>query len=143
MIAGAVTTALAGQPDPRFDGVWIGTETFHRGDKVAFNPNDPTAKRATIAIAESGKRLGIVDGPGRGQYEIAAETNGNLLTYQVPGWDKSMREKLRMLPGRHCKLTLSADGKTLTEDGIETTATHGSMPADFQNIKGVFHRQSR
>jgi hypothetical protein len=143
LLTPTLTTSLAGQPDRRFDGVWVGIETFHRGDAIPFNPKDAIAKRTVIAIADSGKRLGIVEGANPGQYQVTTDSNGPILWYQVPGWDTSLRATLRMKPGRRCKLTLSADGNTLTEDGLNTTATKGANPADFQNIKGLFHRQSR
>jgi len=127
-----VTAVIAGQVDPRFDGKWVGVETFtpeHSGSPIA---HPPVPGSTVIVISDSGKALGILQGLSPGRYEVSLGSHGNTLIFR----------SLYPLAGRaNGFLTLSPDGETLTETGS------GIMPmspvALNCKIKGSFHRQRK
>jgi hypothetical protein len=126
-------TARAGQPDPRFEGVWIGNEIY----TVYLSANqlagsEPTRMTALIAIGEGGKVFGVLQGLGPGRYEVSSGSDGNKLIF------KSHRTGT----GRtSCTFVLSADGNTLTETGFGLLP--GKPYAVECSISGTLHRRSK
>jgi hypothetical protein len=96
--------AAQAEPDARFDGIWVGVETCTPSS--ALKPDQqksiPRPRNTTIAIAKSGTMVGIIGGACPGRYERVRRT-GNTLTFGVSDCNLSV--------------TLSPDGKTLTEQG--------------------------
>jgi hypothetical protein len=128
--------ALAGPPDNRFDGMWIGTETTGpraatpvagsgAGTGTASMLESLTQKRpAKISIAKGGTMLAIQEGACLG-HSSDIHRSGNVITFQAGDCK--------------CELTLSSDGNTLTEKG-SPLSTSGSKRVATQ-IMGTFHRQ--
>lgn len=125
------------QWDPRFDGIWTGTETDTRQVQISQNPIkfEPqySTRTVQIVIAQGGKLIGIVGGICAGRFSNVWWT-GRRLNFAA----------------RDCKLSvdLSADGKTLTEHGkIEykhlAVGPPGAGLREFQayQIFGTFHRR--
>ena len=132
----------AGTVDTRFNGVWIGTETFVT-EQFEFQVNfiSRTIKDDAV-IAIDSRNVGIIRGqyPGRYQLMQAASAN-NKLTYTPYGKHGSMRTGQLIIrePGRDWgRLVLSADGNTLTESGAGTIAI--GRTAQLCSFSGVFHR---
>jgi hypothetical protein len=127
-----LSTALAGQPDPRFEGVWVGTETYTAYNSATQFGGAPIRMPAMIAIGEGGKVFGVLQGLGPGRYDTSSRSNGNKLTFN----------STRSGTGRNsCTFVLSADGNTITETGF------GLLPADRAavtcSISGTLHRKSK
>src|SRR6185312_12166728 len=102
------TAALAGQVDPRFDGTWVGVETFTPEHSRSPITHPPVPESTVIVISDSGKALGILQRLSPGRYEVSLGSHGNKLIFR----------SLYPLVGRsNGFLTLSADGETLTETG--------------------------
>jgi hypothetical protein len=121
--------------DSRFDGTWIGTETatlqMWTSDPKAKRPA-PSSAKTTIIVAQGGKLVGKIGGVCPGRFEHVRWA-GNSLNFDA----------------HYCRLkvTLSPDGKTLTENGLIDQNTGysyatGARPSyrTFQ-ITGTFHRQ--
>ena len=146
LIAGLVCVSAA-QPDSRFDGVWVGTETVMRVDYSilggAHSDPYPETRPSKIAIAQGGSLLGVLEGFGPGRY-TDIHRSGNTLVFQAGA--------------RKSELSLSADGSTLTERGVVPNtvtlnagarqgATSGH-PSTIQGpgataVTGSFHREGR
>ena len=86
--------AAQGQPNSRFDGIWVGSETLQLGG----------TRQAEIAIAQQGRLLGGIKGFYVGRYSQVS-WSGNVLVFQAGG-------------DRRSELTLSPDGKTMMENGV-------------------------
>ena len=135
------TQAFAGEPDPRFEGVWKGVETIHISANLGQVSNAPIQKPAVIAIGDRGKILAVVQGLYPGRYKV-------LTTWSSArrGAPLGSRMAFNMFPGLirgplhrdQCDLELSADGKTLTEYGL--AGLPGVPHAVFCEITGTFHR---
>jgi hypothetical protein len=135
----SVTTARA---DDRLDGTWEGTEKVSLANRTDCpKPNYAPTLPAKLIIA--GSLFAVVDGYGPGRYTGVQKSFGTL-TFEVPNTRRGV-------------LTISADGKTLTEKGFirRTTtvtsgqrggATSGQPPqvsgktACLDDITGIFHR---
>ena len=125
--------ASAGQPDPRFYGVWVGVETYEipaHGGRYAQWGAAPATKSAAIGIGDSGKTLAFGQGLLQGRVEISPWWGKNALNFRVRS-STSFRT--------HGKLVLSADGNTLTETAFALLP--GSPAPVTCNISGTFHRQ--
>ena len=132
---GLLTCAAQTQADSRIDGIWVGTETV-TAQMITWDPKakkpPPTSAQVTIAIAQGGTLLGKIGGvcPGRFQH---VWWKGNVLNFDA----------------HNCKLSvsLSSDGKTLTESGstaqVTGTWSGSGAPSGYKNslISGTFHRQ--
>jgi len=126
--------AVQAQPDSRFDGIWVGTEIVTQ----PFRPKPKVieSRPAQIVIAQGGTLLAVANGHCPGRYADVHRSNNTLL-----------------LQARDCKLevTLSGDGKTLTEKGSSMGVIHRTVPTgptlerhrDFVTVEiaGTFHRQ--
>jgi hypothetical protein len=125
------------QPDRHFDGIWYGTETLSSpGANSDEQKSVPPPHDIAIAIAQGGTQVGILGGVCPGRY-TKVRHSGNTLTFGVAD----------------CQLTvtLSPDGKTLTEQGscrrpttwmVRMGIGSGVWPVTWLplQIKGVFHR---
>jgi hypothetical protein len=108
--------------DPRFDGRWIGVETFrHTSGYEAWAGQTPQVT-AVIIIAKSGTMVGVVAGFAPGRYLISPKSKGNTIMFN------SER--------RRAKLVLSPDGNTMKEDGAATIAVQhfGNAAPNFGNL---------
>ena len=113
-----------GPLDPRFDGKWVGIETFvHHNGFESFS-GAPQMK-AVIMIADSGTTVGVVEGFAPGRYLISPKSKGNTILFDAPL--------------RRAKLTLSADGNTMKEDGNAAVFVHGRGKVLTQ-LNATFHR---
>jgi hypothetical protein len=135
---GAICAAQA-PPDSRFDGIWVGTETLTPTAKINADEQKriPGPHRTTIAIAKGATMVGIIDGVCPGRYQ-QIRRGGNTLTFSAADC--------------HLTVTLSADGKTLTEQGncnrptmwaVRMGVGSGVWPVTWVplRINGTFHRQ--
>jgi hypothetical protein len=116
----AFSSLVAGQPDRRFDGTWVGTETVLKFEQRGFGGKSdpyPENRKAKIIIAEGGPLLGMVDGFCPGRYAEVSHS-GNRLIFRGRNQEKSWGSEL----------TLSANGTTLTENG--------GIPASIQMFAG-------
>jgi hypothetical protein len=130
-----LSDASAGQPDPRFYGVWVGMETYEipaHGGRYGQWGAAPAKKSAVIGIGESGQTLAFGQGLLQGRVEISPWWGKNALDFRVRS-NTSLRT--------HGKLVLSADGNTLTETAFALLP--GRPFAITCNISGTFHRQPR
>ena len=137
-------SAPGAQADRNFDGVWVGTETTGPRSAIATTTKGAGSgtsnmlqsmsetHRAKIIIAEGGKLLAIAEGNCPGRY-TDVHRSGNVLSFQAGD----------------CKLevSLSADGKTLTEkgNGTKSLATGTGMARYTKQvavqITGSFSKQ--
>lgn len=131
------------QTDSRFDGIWVGNETLTPASKVSPDVQKRISgpHAITIAIAKGGTLLGIIGGVWTARYEHIRRS-GNTLTFSG----------LTFGGGTDCHLavTLSPDGKTLTEQGNCNYPTtwavrqggSGSWPVSWVSlqINGIFHK---
>src|SRR5713101_4194690 len=105
-----LSVASAGQPDPRFYGIWVGVETYVIPAYVMRDYGQwgqaPVKKSAVIGIDDSGQTLAFGQGLLQGRVEISSSWGENTLGFSVRS-----RNSFRT----HGKLVLSADGNTLTE----------------------------
>ena len=143
VLVSATSGISAGAADNRFDGIWVGTESVmgheFRGQQRSESYATKTA--ATIAIAQGGTLLAVVEGYGTGRYSDVRHA-GNTIVFHAGQ--------------RVGQLTLSSDGQTLTEKGVipgfaimnygqregaisghtRTVATKGTG-----EVTGIFHRK--
>ena len=126
-----LSAALAGQPDPRFEGVWVGVETYTVYATHTQWGHAPIRTPAVIAIGDAGRVFAVMQGPSPGRYEVSRRSNGNKLMFQS-------RYSGARTGGT---LVLSADANTLTETGW------GFLPGDAGpvncSITATFHRQGQ
>ena len=101
--AGYAAAAEPAAIDPRFDGKWIGTETFYHNNSIETWAGKAPQVKAILVIADHGKTIGFIAGFAPGKYIISPKSKGNTIFF-----DSALRK---------AKLTLSADGNTITEDG--------------------------
>jgi hypothetical protein len=95
----------AAQSDQRLDGIWVGTEAASAGSsRLGTNEQKfvPPPRQIQIIIAQGGTMVGIISGICPGRYEHVQRA-GDTLTFGA----------------KDCvmKVTLSRDGKNLTEHG--------------------------
>jgi hypothetical protein len=121
----ALSAGYAGQPDPRFYGLWVGAETYE------IPAQSPVKKSAMLAISDSGKTLAFGQGLLQGIVEISASWGQNTLDFKA---------RSPISRRTHGTLILSADGKTLTETALALLPRAPGSVATC-NISGMFHRQ--
>jgi hypothetical protein len=136
-------SVFAGQPDPRFEGIWKGVETYQVPARMLQVGAAPIQKSAVIAIGDSGRILAVVQGLYPGRYAVSPKwlsdlsrvSGGNTLfyaTFDSPNWGYHLARGA-------CKLVLSPDGNTLTETG---GAMLPGIPGPVScEITATFHRQ--
>src|SRR6266705_137784 len=136
-----LSVASAGQPDPRFYGIWVGVETYeipaHGGPNGQWG-EAPVKKSAVVVIGDSGQTLAFSQGLLQGRVEISPRWGENTLDFTV-------RTRPSLRTGG--KLVLSADGNTLTETVL---ALLPERPAGRElnskvtcNSSGTLHRQGK
>jgi hypothetical protein len=129
-----VSIASAGEVDARFDGKWIGVETF----PLTTAPYKLTSKvpqvTIVIAIAQSGKVLVVLSGFIAGRYPISPKSGGNILIFS--GGNGFQGRK-------YCRLKLSADGNTFEEMGSVVMRARSPWPLVSAQVYGTFHRVSK
>jgi hypothetical protein len=128
-----VSVTRAGTPDPRFEGVWVGPETYTAYYSVSQQGTfEPVHMTALIAIGPGGKTFGVLQGLGPGRYDVSSKSDGSKLMF---------KSTLSGTGRNNCTFVLSADGNTLTETGF------GLLPAKPYaitcNITGTLHRKSK
>ncbi len=132
----------AGQVEPRFDGVWSGVEII-QGYFVRSQlggGQTPGRLPAVIAIGDSGKMFGVLQGLTPGRANVSPKSDGNTLIYKLPELHPKGAHGLFF--GRtDGKLVLSADGNTLTETA--NAILPGTRRPVYCFITGTFHRQPK
>ncbi len=140
-----LSVASAGQPDPRFYGIWVGVETYeipaHGGPNGQWG-EAPVKKSAVIGIGDSGQTLAFGQGLLQGRVEISPRWGENSLDFRVSSSAFWLGMSQKVVLGRtHGRLVLSADGNTLTETAFALLP--GRPFAVTCNISGMFHRQGK
>lgn len=126
-------TAQAGTPDPRFEGVWVGNETYTVNlSSTQLAGSEPVRTSAAIVIGPGGKEFGVIEGLGPGKYLTTSRSNGNKLIFasHLSGTGRTSGT-----------FELSADGNTITENGFGLLP--GRPYAVECSIKGTFHRKAK
>ena len=124
--------ARAGGPiDPRFEGVWVATESCQIDNVLGSGAYPPENVPATIVIDPASGMMGVLSGLGPGKYKISqSQSKGNKIYFSshLTGTGRTQGTFI-----------LSADGNTITENGF------GLWPckpyACTCTIKGTFHRK--
>jgi hypothetical protein len=124
--------SLAGELDPRFEGIWVGTETYQIEASRTQQGFPPDRMEAMIVIDPAGRAFGVLAGLGKGKYEATKDSSGTKLNFnsQLTG---SGRNKLTFV--------LSPDGNTIKETGF---GTYPCKPyACTCRITGTLHRRGK
>ena len=134
------STALAGEVDPRFDGRWVGSETYQYG---RGGPGGVVTRilpvQTILGIADHGKTLGITKGWAKGRYEIvASKSSGDTLQFQMPN---TQGDKFLYIGRQHCTLSLSTDGNTIKESGLVILSIDRGGHGLGAVMWGTFRRQ--
>src|SRR5579864_8293209 len=148
--AAALSSAIAGGVDPRFDGKWVGVERFDVSSAGTRDWAGATPESTTmIVIGRSGQLLGVLSGLGPGRYEVSPKSAGNTLMFDMP----NHKAGENYIGRKDCTLTLSADGSTLKEEGYalvpihphaDSNANHGIVrTAMLCQVTAVFKRVGR
>ena len=121
--------------DARFDGKWIGVETF----PLITAPYKLVSKvpqvTTVIAIAQSGKMLVVLSGFVPGRYPmISPKSGGNILIFSGGNGFRGRK---------YCRLKLSADGNTFEEMGSVVMRARSPWPLVSAQVYGTFHRVSK
>jgi hypothetical protein len=123
----------------RFDGIWEGVETLNPVNNLSAEEAKkevPPPHTMAIAIAQSGTSVGVLGGTCPGRYSKVRQ-EGNTLSFEVNDC--------------HIKVILSADGKTLHEEGscnrprgwlISSNGVFGTRAVSWIGLRmtGTFHR---
>ena len=115
--------------DPRFDGRWVGIEIIEHHNASESLAGPAPQIKTTILIADSGKSVGIISQFASGRYIISSKSKGRTIMF-----DSALRR---------AKLTLSADGNTIKEDG--NAAVYGGRLRGnvLCQCTGTFHRSGK
>jgi hypothetical protein len=129
-LASLIMTSVTFAGNQSFDGIWVGTETDAEVSNNLNPPNKPNSTSGTviIVVSEGGKLVGKIRGAGLGRYENIAR-HGNTLDFGAGN------TKL--------EVTLSADGHTLSENGMIEAHVGGGRGGSWIwriRVSGVFHR---
>jgi len=103
-----ISIAVANQIDSRFDGTWVGVETFPVEGRFHWNGQIPQA-RTVLSISNSGQNVRVVSGFVPGIYFVSPKSSGSSLIFYGSNGVQGRKE---------CRLELSPDGNTLKESGI-------------------------
>jgi hypothetical protein len=128
--------AFASQLDRRFEGIWVGVETFQVPANFMQWGEAPSQKPVVIAIGDSGRIIAVAQGFGFGRYQVQGNSSGNTLLFKQFG-GASLSEG-RLGGG----LTLSPDGNTITEKGEAFLLAGGPHPV-MCHITATLHRQGK
>ena len=132
-LIGTLPARAGGPIDPRFEGVWEGTETYQVENSATQNGYPPQYMTATIVIDPAGGMFGVLGGLGPGKYQISKS--------QSKGAKLFFSSALTGTGRTQGTFVLSADGNTLTENGF------GLWPCKPYSctctIKATFHRKGK
>ena len=130
-IASAVVS-LAGELDPRFEGVWVGTESYQVEASGTQQGYPAVRMEAMIVIDPKSKAFGVLGGLGKGKYEATKDSSGTKLNF---------KSHLTGTGRNQLTFVLSADGNTITETGF---GTYPCKPyACTCRITGTLHRKGK
>jgi hypothetical protein len=128
----ALNSAFGGQPDPRFEGVWVGMESYGIFNTATQQGQSTRPGPATIVIDPAGMQFGVIGGLGIGKYKLNPRSNGNKIWFEQ-GRSGTGRNKTTFV--------LSADGNTITETGF---GLYPCVPYACEcEIKATLHRKPR
>jgi hypothetical protein len=127
--------ASAGEVDRRFEGVWVGVETFQVFANFMQKGEAPVQKSVVIAVGDGGRVMAVAQGFGYGRYEITARSKGNTLEFQRSG---SATMDIGRTSGT---LVLSPDGNTMKEKGFAFLP--GTPNPVMCNITATLRRQNK
>jgi hypothetical protein len=124
--------AAAGQVDPRFEGVWVGTESYGIFNTATQAGQSTRPEQAVIVIDPAGMQFGVLAGLGPGKYKLKTRSGGNKIWF----------EDTRSGTGRNkTTFVLSADGNTITETGF---GLYPCLPYSCEcEIKATLHRRGK
>ena len=109
VLSASLSNASASAPDPRFEGIWVGTENYAIFNTATQYGQSVPPGTAMIVIDPAGMQFGVLEGLGPGKYKLHPSPSGNKI------WCSSTRSGT----GRNkCTFVLSADGNTITESGF-------------------------
>ena len=120
--------AEAGPLDPRFDGRWVGIETVTFRNGVESLAGTAPQQKTTLIIADSGKSVGVLSQWAPGRYLLSPKSKDRTIMF-----DSALRR---------AKLTLSADGNTIKEDGNLAVHARGRGNILCQ-VSATFHRSGK
>jgi len=124
--------SFAGELDPRFEGVWVGTESYEIETSRTQQAYPAQRMEAMIVIDPGSKAFGVLAGLGKGKYEGTKDSSGTKLNF---------RSHLTGSGRNQITLVLSADGSTITETGF---GTYPCKPyACTCRITGTLHRKGK
>src|SRR3954469_8464246 len=69
------------QVDPRFQGVWVGRETYSINTSATQQAESPENMEATIVIHPASGSFGVLQGLGPGKYKSGAKSKGNKVIF--------------------------------------------------------------
>ena len=131
-LAAATSISLADDLDPRFEGMWVGMETYSINTSATQQAHPPIRQEATIVVDPKGRMFGVLQGLGRGKYEATKNSSGTKLSF---------KSHLTGSGRNQLTLTLSPDGNTITETGF---GTYPCKPyACTCDITGTLHRKGK
>ena len=108
-LSASLLAASAGPPDPRFEGIWVGTEKYNIFNTATQYGQSVPPGAAMIVIDPAGMQFGVLEGLGPGKYKLHPGSSGNKI------WFQSSRSGT----GRNkSTFVLSGDGNTITESGF-------------------------
>jgi len=117
-----------GPLDPRFDGRWVGIETMTFRNAAETLAGPAPQKKTTLIIADSGKSVGVLSEWAPGRYLLSPKSKDRTIIF-----DSALRR---------AKLTLSADGSTIEEDG--NLAVHAPGRGNILcQVAATFHRSGK
>jgi hypothetical protein len=127
-----LTSASAGEIDPRFQGMWVGSETYTIPNTATQPGQGSEHGSAAIVIDPASGYFGVLQGLGPGKYKISDRSKASkiMFSHAMSGTGRNSMT-----------LTLSADGNTITETGF------GLWPCKPYScectISGTFHRKGK
>jgi len=128
----SLSNAIAGQPDPRFEGVWVGTESYSVFKSATQDGQSAPSAEVMIVIDPKGMQFGVLSGLGPGKYKLSSGSNGNKIWFSE-GKSGTGRNKTTFV--------LSADGNTITETGF---GLYPCKPYACEcELKATLHRRGK
>src|SRR3954468_8665289 len=105
-----IAQAPAGQIDPRFEGMWVGSETYAIYKTATQNASPSQHMDTAIVIDPAGGMFGVLAGLGPGKYKISpSQSHGRKLFFA---------SHLTGTGRNNTTFELSEDGNTIIEHGF-------------------------
>jgi hypothetical protein len=120
-----ISSARAGQVDPRFDGQWVGVETLLPSSGNAEWVHQNPQIKTVLLISNSGQTVRVLSGFVPGRYWVEPKSDG--ATLMITGSNDRAGRNL-------CRFELSGDGNTLKETGIVGFLSHHANVDGFSNL---------